>query len=816
MTAVVTRADVAGAGVPAAGTGRAAAAWLRVDLRRRWRSMAALALLVAVSAAVVFSALAGARRGASALTRLAERTTPATVVVMPFTPDFDWAAVAALPEVEALTTLVDTDFDVVGLPSDDLTDDLAVAGPPADTNAFRTTEVPVVLAGRLPDPSRADEAVVTPRFVDSYHLGVGDTVTAVLPTVSQATDDRSIHGPAGAGPRQPIHIVGVVRSPFYSDVPVSRGSLIASPGLLAAYRPNLINGLNWRDALVRLRGGAAAVPAFTDHLAALTGRTDISVRNLADEGDHRQRADAFEARWLLAFGLAALVAAVVLVGPALTRYVGAGTADLRVLRALGMTRRETTVAAMAGPVLAAVVGVLVGVGAAVLASRWFPIGSAAAVEPSPGMSADWLVLGAGAAAVVLVAGVGAWLAARVTPAGAGARRGSRVARAAAGARLPVPVVVGTRYALEPGRGRAALPVRPALSGAVAGVLGVVAAFTLSAAVSDAAEHPTRFGQTWQLETWLGFNGVPFGPGDPLRTVATDPDVAAVNDWRAAVVTEPRTRTEPILYSYSPIGTGVATVLTEGRMPTAASEVVLGPDTADRIDAHVGDTVTFTAPPGRSVRLTVTGIGFVPAGSHCTSCTEAAGGWVTDAGFDRVFPTYRFHGGFVAVRPGADVATVAARLKAATGVDFAPPYQPFAAAEIRQVRRLPAALGVFLALLALGAVGHTLTTAVRRRRHELAVLRALGMTRWQARGILLTQAGTLALVGLAFGVPLGLALGRTVWRIVADATPVYYRPPFAPVALASTVLVALLLAALLAAWPGTRAARLRLADVLRAE
>jgi hypothetical protein len=41
--------------------------------------------------------------------------------------------------------------------------------------------------------------------------------------------------------------------------------------------------------------------------------------------------------------------------------------------------------------------------------------------------------------------------------------------------------------------------------------------------------------------------------------------------------------------------------------------------------------------------------------------------------------------------------------------------------------LPAtlALSAFLALLAIGAVGHALSIAVRRRRHELAVLRALG-------------------------------------------------------------------------------------------
>ena len=78
-------------------------------------------------------------------------------------------------------------------------------------------------------------------------------------------------------------------------------------------------------------------------------------------------------------------------------------------------------------------------------------------------------------------------------------------------------MVGARFALEPGRGRSTVPVRSALLGAVVGVLGVLAAFTFSAGVSDAASHPERFGQTWHLTTFLGYNGQDFGPaGRVLR------------------------------------------------------------------------------------------------------------------------------------------------------------------------------------------------------------------------------------------------------------------------------------------------------------
>ncbi len=130
--------------------------------------------------------------------------------------------------------------------------------------------------------------------------------------------------------------------------------------------------------------------------------------------------------------------------------------------------------------------------------------------------------------------------------------------------------------------------------------------------------------------------------------------------------------------------------------------------------------------------------------------------------------------------------------------------------------LPLALSAFLVLLAIGAVGHALSIAVHRRRHELTVLRALGMTRLQTRMVVATQASVLAVIGLIFGVPLGVALGRTLWHVVADFTPVAYHPPMAVRTLLLIAPVALLVANTLAAWPQRQATRLRAGQVLRAE
>ena len=830
-------------------------AWFRLDLRRRWRSLLVLAVLVALASGVVMTAAAGANRAASAVDRLNAQTLPATALVAPLTPGFDWAAVRALPEVQALTELVFSPFEVDGRPAPN-----SMMFPPADAEAMSSVERPVILEGRLADPTRADEVVVTPAFTDSSGKGVGDTVSlrlfspeqvdaghvpAQVPTaltdqvwiltteqaeaaLATGVEVEATYSPAG--PTIEATIVGVVRSPWFSDTLDGEGFVVPSAGLYDDYAPYLLgaSGLASINAMVRLGRGDADIPRFQGHLAEITGRSDIDVWNLVSATDKTRDVVRFEAANLIAFAVAAGFAAILLIGLAIARYAAATASDLQVLSAVGMTPRQSRRAALLGPVLAAAGGVTVGAAATISASRWFPIGSASVVEPNPGLDIDLVVLSVGLLATPVLVAVTAAAAAGLalhTSRSAPAERPSMIASAAARAGVPVPAVLGIRFAIEPGSSRRAVPVRTVLLGMVAGVTGVVAALTFSKAVDDATTNPARLGVLYQFESWIGFDNFELWPADAgFAAMADVPGVAGINDTRAQVADADGEQIT--IFSLNPFGTQPSYVVTDGRLPIGPNEILLGQRSAQVLGTRLGDTVSLTASGGKAEFLVV-GIGFVDFIGSLLGDANPAGGAVTKEGYEALFERdYVIRYGQVQLEPGADTEAAFAGLYevgteiAANGTYSAEWITPTEVrelpTELRSVRTLPMVMAGFLALLALGAVGHALVTAVRRRGHDIAVLRALGMTRWQSRTTAITQATVVSLVGLAVGVPLGVALGRTIWRYVADTTFMHYVPPAAAAALALVIPVTLAAAVLLAAWPGRAAASLPVADVLRAE
>ena len=176
-------------------------------------------------------------------------------------------------------------------------------------------------------------------------------------------------------------------------------------------------------------------------------------------------------------------------------------------------------------------------------------------------------------------------------------------------------------------------------------------------------------------------------------------------------------------------------------------------------------------------------------------------------------------------PGTDLRAAGARLTTTLARKGCPPGSCLATTDQRPSRHqelqrgpgYPVAAGrPSSGLLAVATMTHVLLTSARRRRRDLAVLKALGLVRRQVLGVVQWQAATLAATALLFGVPLGILGGRWAWVLFAGAAGV---SPGAsvpvPLVLAS-IPVTVALAALIAAWPARAAARVRPATVLRAE
>jgi predicted lysophospholipase L1 biosynthesis ABC-type transport system permease subunit len=255
----------------------------------------------------------------------------------------------------------------------------------------------------------------------------------------------------------------------------------------------------------------------------------------------------------------------------------------------------------------------------------------------------------------------------------------------------------------------------------------------------------------------------------------------------------------------------------GRAPKTADEAVLAPATVKALRKHIGDSVRITADQGPQT-MRVVGTALLAETPHASF---DQGAWVTPDAMTRL--AERGTGGgevvfMVTPRSGLKPQVLRKELEERfQGVEVDPEGTPPQDVLLLQnVRNLPRALAVFLALLGIAALGHALITTVRRRRHDLAVLRAMGLRPRQSAACIFWQAMTVAIIALAIGIPLGIIFGRVSWRWVANSTPLLYVPPLAALAILIAIPAAILLANVLAAYPARRAAGVRPAEVLRTE
>ena len=143
-------------------------------------------------------------------------------------------------------------------------------------------------------------------------------------------------------------------------------------------------------------------------------------------------------------------------------------------------------------------------------------------------------------------------------------------------------------------------------------------------------------------------------------------------------------------------------------------------------------------------------------------------------------------------------------------------RPAQIADIADTRSAPVLLAAVVSAAMAVGLFVAIRAAARSRRRELALLRVLGATSGQIRATLRWQALTIVGVGLAFGVPLGIALGRVTWRAFAEDLGI---PPESTVSSTWTTLIvvaALLVGVAAAAVPARMTTRVAPAMILRTD
>jgi ABC-type lipoprotein release transport system permease subunit len=781
--------------------GPAVRMWARSELGRRWKALVALGVIAGIAAGLALAAVAGARRTSTAYTRWREATLAPDAIVFGTQvgqENTDYTPVMKLPEVVAGGQFELAQIGLVGHRVGSL--------PPGDTVLYRTVARPLIREGRLPRPGRLDEITVNRTAARKLHLHVGQKVT-----MNSALDINAFYGlgPTDTGPHEPATIVGIGDGPMdFAFLDKQAG--FVPPGEFLLEHPEVQHAPN---LVVRLKPGTD-VAKFHARADAALQNPEIPVRDMSQDAKRFTHGTDLEQTGLWLFAAAVALAAVVLVGQALARTVYAMAEGAPALRALGFTHQNLIGGLILPSTLTAATAAAVAVGTAYALSARFPVGLSRELDPSLGYHLDWPVLLAGAIVVGLLVLLGTafagWRAAVASDRPEPPTVGVPVLRRLRNV-LPLPVALGTGLALQAGRGKRAVPVRPAIAGAVAGVLGIVGALGLVHGIDDALHTPSRAGQVWDASVWPDDSHAPDTFISPLR-----------EDRAAGTVTQLTFAPLDIdgaglpVYSLAPIKSYTPFVVLTGRAPKAANEVALGPATSKALHKSVGDSVRITSDVGPQT-MRVVGTTLLVQTPHASF---DQGAWVSPAGLAKLNnkPDRGEVIMLVTARPGMTRAAVVKELSQRfDGIEVDTEGSiPQDVSLLQNVRNLPRALAAFLAVLGVAALGHALVTTVRRRRHDLAVLRAMGMRPRQSAACIFWQAMTVALVALAIGVPLGIVLGRLSWRWVANSTPLLYVPPLAVLAIVIAIPAAIVLANALAAYPARRAAGVRPAEVLRTE
>ena len=803
------------------------AVWMRVwsELRARWRPWLAIALMIGIASGVVMAAAAGARRSDRAVARFLDysRATHADVEADPS----QFQAIAALPEVEsagaqafmlmgkASADSVDTRFSVTVI---SLTDP-ALVGPRL-----------ILAAGRRFDIRDPGEAMINQTALRTGALKIGERVSLRGFTFDQLGDVLRGSTANPKGPLVTVTIVGAVKvatdlstsNPPPGVLYTGNNVLLLTPALYAK-----IGGqtANFNGLSVRLKRGEADIPALSAGVARLTHGEGVAHGGSDDlqAGVEAQKATHTEALALWLFTALAGAAAMLVIGQSISRQIFFAADDRGTLLALGVTRGQSMIVAMIQASAATMLGAALGVATAIALSPLTPMGLAREADVDIGFHLDSLVVVLGGIACLLLLGaraaVPAWRANRTGGRDPSARHPSRTAGAFARAGMPASSVAGVQMALDPGRGRNAVPVRTAIAGSVVAIAVLISALAFGTSLKNLADTPRLQGWTWDLAVGNPHSNDVSARAIPL--LRQNPDVAGFSAEMYGPVTFDGSHEVNALGLDMIVG-DVSPPILEGREPRAPDEVALGTKALGALHKSIGDTVRVVGQDRKAPRsMRIVGRALITPIIVNGSLTLGDGALMSVASLKTLVTAAETDQGnvnvfLVKLKPGVDRDAAVASLHRDFPGTVLTPYAPSEVENLRRIDSLPFALAGLLALLAVATIAHALVTSVRRRRHDLAILKTLGFVRGQVSATVSWQASTLIALAAAIGLVGGVAIGRWLWVWYGTRLGIRPEPAISALVLIAIVPGAIVLANLVALTPARSAGRTKPALVLRTE
>jgi hypothetical protein len=455
------------------------------------------------------AAVAGARRTQSAFPTYLASTHPSDLTVPSGFDDpavgldsgYDpplIARIAHLPGVAGLATYVGFDGNIDNITGFDLQTGAGQSPPTIEGSLdgeFATWDTVRVVKGEMFDPNRTDQAVMNASAAAEAGLHIGSVVRFSLYT------DRE----EGAGYSGPAHrfvsveIVGVVvfsRDVVEDDIArLTSAVVLLTPTLARQLAPDYSY---YSYSALRLQRGAAGDTKVQEEVATVLRNNSAGAYVTAVTEAKAERAVKPESIALAVFGGIVALAALLIAAQVIGRQLRGATAEVSILRALGAGPSLTSCDGLIGILAATIVGSVLAAAVAVALSPIAPLGVVRPVYPHLGIAFDWAVLGIGSAGLVVCLGTFATGLAYYLAPHRRRLRGVRprahdagVVRAVAASPLPVAATTGLRFALEPGAGRSAAPVRSAILGTVLASVILTATLVLERA-STASLRTRRF------------------------------------------------------------------------------------------------------------------------------------------------------------------------------------------------------------------------------------------------------------------------------------------------------------------------------------